>query len=75
MPKVMKFVTVLSFAATIITIILFHFFNGDMYLTLAITFGTIFYHLVICLFVVLLNNVVIKNRAYYTIKCYQIHPW
>ncbi len=45
MPKVMKFVTVLSFVATIITIILFHFFNEDIYLTLAITFGTTFYHL------------------------------
>ena len=71
MPKVMKFVTVLSFVAAIITILLFHFFNEDIYLT----FGTTFYHLGIRLFVGILYNVGMKNRADYTKKWYQIHSW
>ncbi len=75
MPKVMKFVTVFSFVATIITIILFHFFNEDIYLTLAITFGTTFYHLGIRLFVGILYNVGMRNRADYTKKWYQIRSW
>ncbi len=75
MPKVMKFVTVLSFAATIITIILFLSFNEDIYLTLAVTFGTIFYHLGIMLFVGTLYNVGMRNRADYTKKWYQIRSW
>ncbi len=44
MPKMMKIITVLSFEAAIVATILF-FFNKDIYLTLAITFGTTCYHL------------------------------
>ncbi len=75
MPKVMKWITTLSFSATIITTILFHFFNKDIYLILAITFGTTFYHLGIRLFVGMLYNIGMKNRADYTKKWYQIHSW
>lgn len=75
MPKVMKTITIFSFIITIITSILFYCFHKDTYLTLAITFGTVFYHLGIRLFVGLLYNVVMKNQADYTKKWYQIHPW
>jgi len=71
----MKLITILSFIATVITSILFYFFDKDIYLTLAITFGTTFYHLGIRLFVGLLYNVGMKNRADYTKGWYQIHSW
>ncbi len=75
MPKAMKFVTIFSFAVTIITIVLFYLLNKGIYLTLAITFGTTFYHLGIRLLVGALYNVGMGNRADYTKKWYQIHPW
>jgi len=75
MPKVMKFVTIFSFAVTIITTVLFYFLNKDIYLIMAITFGTTFYHLGIRLLVGALYNVGMSNRADYTKKWYQIHPW
>lgn len=75
MSKVMKLITILSFAITIITTALFYFLNKDIYLTLAITFGTTSYHLGIRLFVGMLYNIGMKNRADYTKKWYQIHSW
>jgi len=75
MPKAMKLITTFSLITTIITIILFYCFNNDIYLTLAITFGTTFYHLGIRLFVGMLYNIGMKNRADYTKKWYQIYPW
>lgn len=75
MPKAMKFTTVISFIITILATILFHYFNKELYLTLAITFGTVTYHLGIRLLVGLLYNIGMKNRADYTRKWYQLHPW
>ncbi len=75
MPKVMKWITSFSFVTTIIMIILFYCYNKDIYLTMAITFGTTFYHLGIRLFVGMLYNIGMKNRADYTKKWYQIHSW
>lgn len=75
MSKVMKLITILSFVITIITTALFYFFNKDIYLTLAITFGTTFYHLGIRLFVGMLYNIGMKNRADYTKKWYQVRSW
>ncbi len=75
MPKAMNLATILSFALAIITTILFYFFHKDIYLTLAITFGTTFYHLGIRLLVGLLYNIKMKNQADYTKKWYQLHPW
>lgn len=71
----MKSITFFSLIITMITSILFYFFNDDFCLTMAITFGTIFYHLGIRLLIGLLYNVGMKNRADYTKKWYQIHPW
>ncbi len=75
MPKLMNLITIFSFTAAIIAAILFYNFDKDIYLTLAITFGTTFYHLGIRLFVGMLYNIGMKNRADYTKKWYRIHPW
>lgn len=75
MPKVMKSITIFSFTISVITSVLFHCFAKDVYLTIAITFGTISYHLGIRLLVGLLYNVGMKNHADYTKKWYQVHPW
>lgn len=75
MPKVMKTITVLSFVLTITASLLFRFFSEDIFLTLAITCGTTFYHLGIRLLVGFLYNVGMKNHAEYTKKWYQPWPW
>lgn len=75
MPKMMKSITILSLAIMIVKSILFHCFNNDIFLTLAITFGTIFYHLGVRLLIGFLYNVRMKNQADYTKKWYQIHTW
>lgn len=71
----MKSITIFSFAITIITAVLFYYFNRGIYLTLAITFGTVSYHLGIRLLVGFLYDAGMKNQADYTKKWYQIHPW
>lgn len=75
MPKVMKSVTVFSLIMAVITSVLFSRFDEDIYLTLAITFGTVFYHLGIRLVIGFLYDAGMKNQADYTKKWYQIHPW
>ena len=75
MPKLMKMITAFSFIATILSIILFCRFNKSIYLTLAVTFGTVSYHLGIRLLVGLFYNTIMKNHADYTKKWYQIHSW
>jgi len=74
-PKIMKFITAFSSVAAMIAAILFHRFRKDLYLTLAITFGTTAYHLGMRLTVGLLFKISMKNRADYTRKWYQLHPW
>lgn len=75
MPKVMKYLTIFSFIITVIMSVLFYCFNKDIYLTLAITFGTTFYHLGIRLLVGFLYNVGMNNHADYTRKWYQVNSW
>lgn len=75
MPKLMKSITIFCFIITIITSILFHCFSKDIYLTLAITFGTASYHLGIRLFIGFIYNIGMKNHADYTKKWYQVHLW
>lgn len=71
----MSLTTAFCFAAAIITGLLFRRFNSDICLTLAITFGTTAYHLGMRLLVGFLFDAIMKNRANYTKKWYQIHPW
>lgn len=76
MPKVMmRLLTAFCVVATIITSILFCCFSKDIYLTLAITFGTTAYHLGMRLLVGLLYNVMMNNRADYTRKWFQARSW
>lgn len=75
MSKLIKLITIFCFAATIFTTILYFYFHGDGYLTLAITFGTTTYHLGMRLLVGLFYNVGMNNQADYTKKWYQIHSW
>jgi len=65
----------LSFAAAAAAALLFRFFGKDVYLTLAITFGTIFYHLGVRLLVGALYNAGMNNRADHTKRWYQLRPW
>lgn len=75
MPKMMKFTTAFCFMMSIFTTILYRRFNSEICITLAVTFGTITYHLGMRLLVGLLYNIGMKNRANYTKKWYQIHSW
>lgn len=71
----MKRITGISLVCTALAVVLFCYGRKDIYLSLAITFGTISYHLGMRLLVGLLYDVGMKNRADYTKKWYQLHPW
>lgn len=75
MSKILKSITGFSFAATVITTMLYGRTGGEVCLSLAITFGTTFYHLAMRLVVGTLYDVGMKNHADYTKKWYQIHSW
>lgn len=75
MSKVMKSITCLSIVITIAAATLSRYCRKGIYFSLAITFGTIFYHLGFRLFVGMVFNFTMKNRADYTKKWYQIHSW
>jgi len=72
---VMRTASVLCFVSAIAAGILFRYFKLDIYLTLAITFGTAAYHLGIRLFAGFLYNKIMKNRADYTKKWFQVSSW
>lgn len=57
MSKAMKWITAFSFAAAVLTTVLYFCFNKDIYLISAVTFGTTFYHLGMRLLVGLVYNV------------------
>ena len=44
MPKVMKMITAIGILVTLVTMIIYQNNNSSIFLTLAITFGTITYH-------------------------------
>lgn len=75
MSKVMNLTTVFCFIMAAFTAILYRSSNSEICLTLAITFGTITYHLGMRLLVGLLYNIGMRNRVDYTKKWYQIHSW
>lgn len=75
MPKVMKFTTAFCLMMSVFATILYRRSDSGIYITLAVTFGTIFYHLGMRLLVGLLYNIGMKNRANYTKKWYQIRSW
>lgn len=75
MPAVMKALTLISIVITVITAVLFICFDSDVFLTLAISFGTTAYHLGMRLLVGNVYNLIMKNKTDYTKKRYNIHKW
>ena len=75
MPKIMKMIVFISFVSGAAAAALFSHFNKGAYLTLAITFGTVFYHFGIRLLIGTFYNIVMKNRADYMKRWYQLRPW
>lgn len=75
MAKTMKMIALLSVAATIIFSVIYIFNSISAFLSLAITFGTMAFHLCLRLVVGSLFNIFMKNKADYTKKWYQIRPW
>ena len=75
MPRQMKIFLMSSFAAAVLAGVMFRFFHRGIYLSLAITFGTIAFHLGIRLLIGWMYNVKMGNRADYTKNWYQLRPW
>lgn len=70
--KSMKLIALLSVIATAISAVLYAYNSVSAFLSLAITFGTIGYHLGIRLIVGTLFDLFMKNRADYTKRWYQV---
>lgn len=68
MAKLMKTVAVSSVLLTVCFSVLYIIFRGGVFLTLAITFGTVAYHFCMRLIVGLIFNAAMKNRADYNAK-------
>ncbi len=68
----MKSITATSAAITVITALLFHRFNIAVYETLAITFGTVFYHFFMRLMVGLLYQKKCNNKIDYTKRWFYV---
>ncbi len=75
MPKAMKTAAMVSLTAAILSGVMLYRFAWDTWLTLTITFGTIAYHFIMRLLVGWIFSLVMKNRADYTRKWYQLRPW
>ncbi len=73
MPKLMKSITAASFVLTALFAVLFIRLENGTFLTLAISFGTVFYHLGIRLLIGLLFTLFMNNKADYTKKFYRLH--
>lgn len=74
MAKVVKGTAFVSVLLTIIFVILYQQSDMDLWLTMAITFGTIAYHFCMRLLVGLVVNLRMGNRANYRGKWYQLRP-
>lgn len=75
MPKLMKTAAAVSLLAAILSGLLFSRSAGESWLTLAITFGTVAYHLILRLLVGWVFGLVMKNRGDYTRNWYRPRPW
>ena len=75
MPKVMKMITAIGILVTLVTMIIYQNNNSSIFLTLAITFGTITYHFGMRLLIGWLVMILMKNKADYTKQWYQLHSW
>lgn len=70
--KTMKAIALLSVIAAIIFAVLYAYNSVSAFLSLAITFGTMGYHLGVRLIVGTLFNLFMKNKANYTKRWYRV---
>lgn len=75
MAKTMKLAALLSVIATVCFSVIYIYNGVSVFLSLAITFGTIAFHLCLRLLVGGLYNLIVKNNADYTKKWYQVKAW
>lgn len=72
MKMILKWATILSLAGTVILSVLYRKTSCGILLSLAITFGTIAYHIVMRLLTGLVFQSVMQNRADYRKRWYQV---
>ena len=72
MAKMMKVIAIICAAATAFSAIFYKITLYDIFLTLAITFGTVTYHFAMRLLVGLVFNVTMHNKANYQKRWYQL---
>ena len=72
MAKMMKVIAIICVAATAFSAIFYKITLYDIFLTLAITFGTVTYHFAMRLLVGLVFNVTMHNKANYQKRWYQL---
>ncbi len=71
MKKVLKVMLYLSFVLSVVSTLFYKQFDVDCFLSLAITFGTVFYHISMRLAVGTIYNKTMKNHVDYTKSWYQ----
>lgn len=74
MAKVMKIIAALSFSFFAVFFVIYQIFGIGWALTLTITFATTAYHFIMRLAVGTVIDKIMRNRADYTKKRYQLHP-
>ncbi len=72
MAKAMKWIALLTVIAAVGFSLCYLFFGSKVFLTLAITMGTIAYHFVMRLIVGIVFDLIMNNRADYTKKWFQV---
>lgn len=75
MAKLLKFVTIILLFVTLSFIYLYQTTLNKIFLTLAITFGTCFYHFIMRLIVGLIFSVTMQNRVDYHKHWFEIHQF
>ena len=72
MARTMRLTGILSLAGTLLLSALYRATSGGVWLSLAITCGTVAYHIIMRLLVGLAFNAGMQNRANYTSRWYQV---
>ena len=72
MARTMRLTAILSLAGTLLLSALYRATSGGVWLSLAITCGTVAYHIIMRLLVGLAFNAGMQNRANYTSRWYQV---
>ena len=72
MAKSMKIISIVTLLLTVVFALLNHFLTGDVFLPLAITFGTTVYHFVFRLIVGYAFDLTMKNKANYNKRWFRV---